>query len=51
MGEIVANIVKTAIITEAASHPEEVLDVAGDIIEFAGECVCDILDGIGSLFD
>ncbi|MCQ2088920.1 MAG: hypothetical protein MJY93_01600 [Fibrobacter sp.] len=51
MVEILANIVKTAVISEATSHPEEVLDIAGDIIEFAGDCVCDILEGIGSLFD
>lgn len=51
MGEIIASIVKSAIVTEAASHPEEVLDIVGDVIEGAGECICDILDGIGSLFD
>lgn len=51
MGELIASIVKTAVVSEAASHPEEVLDVAADVIEFVGDCVCDILDCIGNLFD
>ncbi|OWV13944.1 hypothetical protein [Fibrobacter sp. UWB5] len=47
--------VGTTIANEVAKHSDEILyetlELAGDAVEFAGECVCDILNGIGNLFD
>lgn len=59
MIEIIAKTIGTevgAIIANAvAEHSDEILngslELAGDAVEFAGECVCDVLNGIGSLFD
>ena len=59
MLEIFAKTIGTAVASgvakEVVSHSGDIvdgaLDVAGDTIEFAGDCVCNILDGIGSLFD
>ena len=47
MAEIIASIIAT----EVASHPEEVLDITGEVFEGAADCVCSVLDGIGSIFD
>jgi hypothetical protein len=47
--------IASGVANEVASHSDDIVDgaleVAGDTIEFAGDCICDILDGIGSLFD
>lgn len=59
MLELIAKTIGTAVASgvakEVASHSGDFVDgaleVAGDTIEFAGDCVCGILDGIGSLFD
>jgi len=59
MMEIIAKVIAPQIAANVAGkvvkHSDKVVDsalnVAADTIEFAGDCVCGILDGIGSLFD
>ena len=59
MIEIIAKAIGTQIVAgvteEIVKHSGEIADgalnVAADAVEFAGDCFCGILDGIGSLFD
>ena len=59
MLEIFAKTIGTAVASgvakEVVSHSGDIVDgaleVAGDTIEFAGDCVCDILDGIEDFFN
>lgn len=51
IGTAVASGVAKEVVSHSGDIVDGALEVAGDTIEFAGDCVCDILDGIGSLFD
>lgn len=53
--KIIAPQIAANIAGKMAEHSDEVVDsalnIVADTFEFAGDCVCGILDGIGSLFD
>jgi len=51
IGTAVASGVAKEVVSHSVDIVEGTLEVASDTIVFAGDCVCDILDGIGSLFD
>ena len=55
MAKTIGTQVAAAVAKEVADHSGEIvegsLEMTGDAIIFVGDCVCDVLNGIGRLFD